>query len=272
MNCKAVERPTRYCPSIGRGHRLVPGRGGTIVLIAPLRIVKSDRVNREAIRRRNVKNYFYHAPGVDLPIPPTIGHVCSLDVSGPATDGECVKENDAFKTNRRDFIVFASASTFVAVMSEASAFDASSPVDERPLAHSTEENADMPLVRFDALDGRSDAEIKTLLDAAHRAIVRAFHINDRDRYQVYSTRPKPRFVMQDTGLGIPRTDKMLVITVYSKSRSEILKKRLYQEMTEELSRSSSVAKSDVMICIVENSSADWSFGNGEAQFLTGDLA
>jgi hypothetical protein len=43
-------------------------------------------------------------------------------------------------------------------------------------------------------------------------------------------------------------------------------------VTEELSKSSSIAPSDVMICIVENTAADWSFGNGEAQFLTGELA
>jgi phenylpyruvate tautomerase PptA (4-oxalocrotonate tautomerase family) len=77
--------------------------------------------------------------------------------------------------------------------------------------------------------------------------------------------------MQDTGLGIQRSDKMLIITVFSKARPEILKKRLYQEMTDELARSASVPKTDVMICIVENSAADWTFGNGEAQFLTGDL-
>jgi hypothetical protein len=32
-----------------------------------------------------------------------------------------------------------------------------------------------------------------------------------------------------------------------------------------------IAPSDVMVSIVENTDADWSFGNGEAQFLTGKL-
>jgi phenylpyruvate tautomerase PptA (4-oxalocrotonate tautomerase family) len=129
----------------------------------------------------------------------------------------------------------------------------------------------MPLVRIDAFEGRSDVEIKTLLDAAHRAIVKAFHLNERDRYQIYDARPKSRFVMQDTGLGIPRTDKAIIITVVSKQRSEILKRRLYKEMTEELSRAAAIPPSDVMIGIVENSAADWTFGNGEPQFLTGEL-
>jgi hypothetical protein len=42
-------------------------------------------------------------------------------------------------------------------------------------------------------------------------------------------------------------------------------------MTEALSRAASTTPSDVMICIIENSGADWTFGNGDPQFLTGEL-
>lgn len=126
----------------------------------------------------------------------------------------------------------------------------------------------MPLVRIDAFEGRSDAEVRTLLDAVHRAIVKAVHIPERDRYQVYEAHPKGHFIVQDT----PRTDKVVIITVFSNHREEILKRRLYRELTEELSKSSSIAPSDIMTCIVQNTAADWSFGNGEAQFLTGELA
>jgi hypothetical protein len=38
------------------------------------------------------------------------------------------------------------------------------------------------------------------------------------------------------------------------------------------SRHSLFRPSDVMVAVIENSAADWSFDNGEAQFLTGDLA
>jgi hypothetical protein len=129
----------------------------------------------------------------------------------------------------------------------------------------------MPLVKIDAYEGRSESEVKTLLDSAHRAMVKAFHINEYDRYQIYDARPKSHFVMQDTGLGIPRTDKALIITVFCKDRPEILKRRLYKEMTAELQRSASIPPSDVMMAIFENGAADWTFGNGEPQFLTGDL-
>jgi phenylpyruvate tautomerase PptA (4-oxalocrotonate tautomerase family) len=129
----------------------------------------------------------------------------------------------------------------------------------------------MPLIKIDAYEGRSDSEVSTLLDAVHRAVVKAFHVPLRDRYQIYRAHAKGFMVIQDTGLGIARTDKAIVVTVVSKKRDEILKRRLYNELTQELANSSAIAPSDVVVGIIENSAADWSFGNGEAQFLTGDL-
>jgi len=129
----------------------------------------------------------------------------------------------------------------------------------------------MPLIKIDAIEGRSPSEVATLLDAVHRAVVKAFQVPVRDRYQVYRAHPKGFMVIQDTGLNISRTDKALIITVISKERDEILKRRFYKELTEQLASSASIAPSDVMVAIVENSAADWSFGNGEAQFLTGEL-
>ena len=129
----------------------------------------------------------------------------------------------------------------------------------------------MPLIRVDAFEGRSDAEITTLLDAVHRAAVKALHIPERDRYQIYHAHPNSQLIIQDTGLGIPRTDKAVIITVVSKKREEILKRKLYEELTRELLNTASIAPSDVVVSLIENSAADWSFGNGEPQFLTGEL-
>ena len=129
----------------------------------------------------------------------------------------------------------------------------------------------MPLIRIDALEGRSDAEVKILLDATHRAVVAAFGVPLRDRYQIYQAHRHAHVVIQDTGLGIPRTDNFVLFTIFSKQRAEPLKTKLYSELTRELQSVLSIAPSDVMVCVVENSGADWSFGNGVAQFLNGDL-
>jgi phenylpyruvate tautomerase PptA (4-oxalocrotonate tautomerase family) len=129
----------------------------------------------------------------------------------------------------------------------------------------------MPLVRIDAIEGRSESEIEELLNASHRAVVAAFCVPEQDRYQIYSAHSKGSLVVLDTGLGIARTDKLLVFTIFSKRRDEVLKRKLYEELTQQLQAAASIAPSDVVVCVIENSAADWSFGNGEPQFLTGKL-
>jgi hypothetical protein len=63
----------------------------------------------------------------------------------------------------------------------------------------------MPLLRIDAVEGRSEVEIKILLDAMHGVVLSAFHVPQRDRYQTYHEHPPAHLVAEDTGLGITRT-------------------------------------------------------------------
>jgi hypothetical protein len=129
----------------------------------------------------------------------------------------------------------------------------------------------MPLIRIDAIAGRSAEQIQNLLDAAHRAMLTAFKVPERDRYQIYEEHTSNHFIVQDTGLGIPRTKNVIVVTVVSRPRTEDMKKTFYAELCHELKASCGIEPSDVMISIVTNTDADWSFGNGVAQFLTGKL-
>ena len=77
----------------------------------------------------------------------------------------------------------------------------------------------MPLIRIDAVTGRSPEQIKTLLDAAHRAMLSAFKVPERDRYQVYQEHAESHFIVQDTGLDIQRTNNVVVVTVTSRPRT-----------------------------------------------------
>ena len=47
----------------------------------------------------------------------------------------------------------------------------------------------MPLLRIDVIEGRSEAELKALLDAVHGATLAAFKVPDRDRYQIVHEHP-----------------------------------------------------------------------------------
>jgi hypothetical protein len=129
----------------------------------------------------------------------------------------------------------------------------------------------MPLIRIDAITGRSPQQVQDLLDAAHRAMLTAFKVPERDRDQVYEEHAPNHFIVQDTGLGIPRTKNVIIVTVISRPRTEEMKKTFYAELCRELKASCDIEPSDVMVSIVSNTDADWSFGNGRAQFLTGEL-
>ena len=129
----------------------------------------------------------------------------------------------------------------------------------------------MPLLRFDLIEGRDDEEIQTLLDAAHRAMLAAFKVPERDRYQIVHQHKPEQMIVEDTGLDIPRTEKVVMLQVTSRPRTREQKETFYRLLCEELEKACGVAPSDVMVSIVENTDEDWSFGRGRAQFLTGEL-
>jgi len=81
----------------------------------------------------------------------------------------------------------------------------------------------MPLLRIDLYEGRTDAELKVLLDAIHRSMLAAFGVPERDRYQIVHQHPVADMIMEDTGLGIPRTGKFVCIQVTTRPRTKEMK-------------------------------------------------
>jgi len=121
------------------------------------------------------------------------------------------------------------------------------------------------------IEGRISDAITALLDATHRALVAAFKIPERDRYQIVHQHPPSHFVVQDTGLNITRTRDCIVVQVTTRPHEREAKESFYTLLVRELEASCGLAPSDVVVSIVTNSDEDWSFGNGRAQYLTGEL-
>ena len=128
----------------------------------------------------------------------------------------------------------------------------------------------MPLQRFDLVTGRTSSELKALLDATQRAVVAAFHVPPSDRYQVVHQHAQDELVVEDTGLGISRTEKIVLLSLTSRPREESAKIDFYQRLCKEL-EICGVRPDDVVVSISSNGDADWSFGQGRAQYLTGEL-
>lgn len=130
----------------------------------------------------------------------------------------------------------------------------------------------MPLIRIDVIQGRTPDQIKALLDATHRIVVEAFKVPVRDRYQIVHEHPPSHFIAEDTGLGITRTRNCIVFQVTTRPHERTAKENFYKLLVRELEATCGIAPSDVIVSITTNSDEDWSFGNGRAQFLTGELA
>jgi phenylpyruvate tautomerase PptA (4-oxalocrotonate tautomerase family) len=129
----------------------------------------------------------------------------------------------------------------------------------------------VPLLRVDVIEGRSEAELKELLDAIHCAMLGAFNVPKRDRYQVVHEHSAANISMEDTGLGIPRTDRSVIVQVTTRPRTRLEKQNFYELLCQELVQRCGMKASDIVVSISQNSDEDWSFGYGRAQFITGEL-
>jgi len=129
----------------------------------------------------------------------------------------------------------------------------------------------MPLMRIDMFRGRSKTEIKTILDIAYQVATEELHLLPHDRYQIVTQHDPEEMIIEDVGLGFERTEKFLMFSLTSSPRAEADKKRFYARLVKELQAGAGIDPADVMINLVSNTKADWSFGNGEAQFMNGKL-
>lgn len=130
----------------------------------------------------------------------------------------------------------------------------------------------MPLAMIDTIRGEYDeTELRTLMDAVQDAVVEAFDVPATDRYQILTQHEPFELVALDTGLGIERSARLVIVRLASKQRSEEAKVSLYRALAQNLRERLGIEGNDLVVSITENGDADWSFGHGTAQFLTGEL-
>ncbi len=130
----------------------------------------------------------------------------------------------------------------------------------------------MPLVMIDTIRGRYDeTELRTIMDAVQDAVVEAFGVPETDRYQILTQHEPFELVALDTGLGIERSERLVIVRVASKQRTQEAKVQLYRLLARNLNDRVGVEGTDLVVSVTENGDADWSFGHGTAQFVTGEL-
>ncbi|MDW8569711.1 tautomerase family protein [Staphylococcus shinii] len=129
----------------------------------------------------------------------------------------------------------------------------------------------MPLMKIDLIKGREREEIKKILNISYEVMLDTFKAPKGDRYQIVNQREDYEMQILDTGLGVERTKNVIVFTIITRPRTQQQKQRFYSELTNKLHDDMGIRKEDIMFSLIENTDEDWSFFNGEAQFLNGTL-
>nr|POF17973.1 putative tautomerase yrdn [Quercus suber] len=130
----------------------------------------------------------------------------------------------------------------------------------------------MPYFQLHIIKGvRSPEEIKKLADVVQSVSLQYFNAPPRDRYQIITQHEPYEMICEDTNLGLTRSDKLVFIQVFQQGRDAATKQTLYAKLAEELGKQTGLEGRDLIVTVSRNEKEDWSFGNGVAQFLTGDL-
>ena len=126
----------------------------------------------------------------------------------------------------------------------------------------------MPLVRIDLRAGKSAEYRKALGDGVHRAMIDALAIPPDDHFQVITEHPGEGLIYDVHYLGIPRTENVVFVQItLSSGRKPQQKRKLFKRMAEILAESPGLKSQELVINLVEVVWENWSFGNGEAQYM-----
>lgn len=126
----------------------------------------------------------------------------------------------------------------------------------------------MPFVRLHLPQGFTEAQVRAIADGVHSALVSACNVPPGDRFQVVHEHPPGRLIADPRYLGVERSDRVLVVQItLHRGRPDARKQALYRQIAENLEAAAGVRPADVVVVLTENGSADWSFGDGEAQVL-----
>lgn len=125
----------------------------------------------------------------------------------------------------------------------------------------------MPLVRISHRAGMTDAYRQALSDGVQEAMAATVNVPADDRFHVL-TEHASGLIFDPHHQGIERSPDWIAIQItLRRGRTAEMKQALYRRIVENLARAPGLRPEDVLICLVENDLADWSFGNGIAQYV-----
>jgi phenylpyruvate tautomerase PptA (4-oxalocrotonate tautomerase family) len=126
----------------------------------------------------------------------------------------------------------------------------------------------MPLVRIDLAEGKPAEYRRGIGEVVYDAMISTLNVPKDDRFQVITEHRPSNLVIDPTYLGIKRSPECVIIQVtLSDGRTVDQKRAFYKTVADGLHDRLKLRREDVFINLVETRKENWSFGNGEAQYV-----
>jgi phenylpyruvate tautomerase PptA (4-oxalocrotonate tautomerase family) len=126
----------------------------------------------------------------------------------------------------------------------------------------------MPLVRISLREGKPEDYRRAIGSAVYHALIETANVPAGDEFQLISEHNSAGLIYDPGYLGIHRDDDVVLIQItLNEGRSVEVKQALYARIAELLAADPGIRPENVFISLVEVPKENWSFGNGEAQYV-----
>jgi 4-oxalocrotonate tautomerase len=127
----------------------------------------------------------------------------------------------------------------------------------------------MPLARIDFSEGKAPEYGERIGRVVYRAMLDVLGVPKGDLFQIIAEHSKAGLQFDRDYLGVHRTDDCIFLQITLNSgRNVELKQRFYKAVADGLHQELNLRREDVFINLVEVEKENWSFGNGEAQYVS----
>ncbi|KJS17657.1 MAG: hypothetical protein VR78_05905 [Hoeflea sp. BRH_c9] len=125
----------------------------------------------------------------------------------------------------------------------------------------------MPLVKFNVPQSLSQQRLAGLCDAVHEALVATANVPPDDRFHVVYRHDASSLLIDPAFMGITRGPEAVIVEItFRMGRTQQQKQALFRGIARLALARAGMRPYDVMIVLTENTSLDWSFGGGVAQY------
>jgi 4-oxalocrotonate tautomerase len=125
----------------------------------------------------------------------------------------------------------------------------------------------MPLTHISMRAGKPEAYRQAIFDGVYRALRDDFNVPEDNAFMTIREHDAANFRYGASFMGIERSDDLVFIQITANNtRSVEQKKALFRRIADLLAESPRLRREDVFVSLIEVDKANWSLGNGLAQY------